>query len=160
MKVVIACGTHIQGFNRLLDVGAGIERDFPQADVRYQFGHSPGWSEGPKRHAFMPPADFAALLMESHLIISQPSPGIGRVALRSGAAWAVLPRRRSLGEHVDDHQVRFARYLVERGLAVSMEDLTPKDLMQLQPRKATSLSLVEDEFAQGCLQAVTTLVRG
>jgi UDP-N-acetylglucosamine transferase subunit ALG13 len=46
--------------------------------------------------------------------------GVGSIlsARRAGHVPLVVPRRRALGEHVDDHQVRFAAWMADRGQVV------------------------------------------
>ena len=78
-----------------------------------------------------------------------------RHAVRAGKVPVVMPRRYKYGEHVDDHQLEFARQLSQTDLVVVAEE--PEDLhsavlvalvrqraMRARPRSAQMLQLVGD----------------
>jgi UDP-N-acetylglucosamine transferase subunit ALG13 len=58
------------------------------------------------------------------VIISHGGAGFISATVRAGRKPLVLPRRGSLGEHVDDHQVAMVAKLASLGLVVSL-DATP-----------------------------------
>jgi UDP-N-acetylglucosamine transferase subunit ALG13 len=70
---------------------------------------------------------FDAEEMTQHLewadvLVSQASPGNAFGALNHAAWPMLLGRTKALGEHVDDHQVKFARKLEEMGKATDLAD--------------------------------------
>jgi UDP-N-acetylglucosamine transferase subunit ALG13 len=70
--------------------------------------------------------DMERLMSEATVIVSHGGPGSIMLAAALGKRPVVIPRRHGLGEHVDDHQVTFARRLAAGGtieLAESEERL-------------------------------------
>jgi UDP-N-acetylglucosamine transferase subunit ALG13 len=63
------------------------------------------------------------------VVVCHGGAGIISSALAAGRRPIVVPRRASLGEHVDDHQYQLTRKLADWGLAVVVEDrLTVADV--------------------------------
>jgi UDP-N-acetylglucosamine transferase subunit ALG13 len=59
----------------------------------------------------------------SAVVITHAGAGSTLVCIQQGKHPIMVPRRSGLGEHVDEHQVPFARKLSEGGLATTVEDL-------------------------------------
>lgn len=77
-------------------------------------------------HEFLPHTQMTALFEEAAVVVCQGGPGSITESRQAGRLPIVVPRVAELGEHVDDHQVRFSRHLAARGkiaLADSAEDL-------------------------------------
>lgn len=124
MRILLSVGTHEQPFQRLLDA-AHDAIAAPTGD-EWVVQHGVGrWSSD--LPGVLVAADyFDAASMQAHMewadvVVSQSSPGLVFGALASGTWPLVLGRRASHGEHVDDHQVLFARELGRSGLAVDLE---------------------------------------
>lgn len=66
---------------------------------------------------------FVALVREARVTVMHGGVGSIMTALAEGKRPIVLPRRRSMGEAVDDHQVTFARRAAELRLIVLVEDV-------------------------------------
>jgi UDP-N-acetylglucosamine transferase subunit ALG13 len=65
-------------------------------------------------------------LDDARVVVSHGGPATIMLALQRGRRPIVVPRRGDLGEHVDDHQVAFARRLAREGevdVAVTEEEL-------------------------------------
>lgn len=86
------------------------------ARVVIQYGTSspPLHAEG---HALFPVQELDALMAEAAVVVCHGGPGTIMSARASGAVPIVIPREHALGEHVDDHQVRFAGRVGEAGQA-------------------------------------------
>lgn len=78
------------------------------------------------------------------LVIAHAGVGSALTALDSGKCPVLLPRSRSHGEHVDDHQHLIADHLAARGLAVSVDPgrLTAEHLFQATRTTVTTNSSV------------------
>lgn len=120
MKVLLTVGTHEQPFQRLLEAAqdALLTRTNDEWVVQYGVGSWPGRVPGVRTAADY----FDASNMQEHLawadvVVSQCSPGTVFGALAAGSWPLVLGRQQAYGEHVDDHQVLFARELDRAGLA-------------------------------------------
>lgn len=123
MKVLLTVGTHEQPFQRLLDAAQQTLILRPDDEWVVQYGVG-SWSLPlPRVRAA---ADyFDAPSMQAHLawadvVVSQCSPGTVFGALAAEAWPLVLGRQVAFDEHVDDHQVLFARELDRAGLALDL----------------------------------------
>lgn len=80
----------------------------------------------PPRHAravdYLDAAQVRAALRASGAVVCHGGPATITEARACGRLPLVIPRRKALGEHVDDHQVAFARRLQRAGLVVLIED--------------------------------------
>jgi len=126
--VVVAVGTDHHRFDRLVgwvDAWAG-ERS---ARVVIQHGTSaaPVTAEGVP---VLPPADLQALFGRAVAVVTHGGPGTIAAARDAGAVPIVVARRPDLGEHVDDHQLRFVQRLAaDRSVrAVNREDALWREL--------------------------------
>ncbi len=80
--------------------------------------------------------EFSHQIKTAQLLILHAGAGSVIHALETGKCPVVMPRRADLGEHVNDHQVEFARALGEMGKAMVAE--TPEHLAQAVQEALTS----------------------
>lgn len=125
MKIYVTVGTHEQPFQRLLcavsDMISTSEDDW---FVQYGVG---SWSLSSAKVSAAPylnSEEVVHRLRWADLVITQASPGTVFSALQNQVWPLVLGRQRRFGEHVDDHQLRFAQALSEMGLATDIEDVS------------------------------------
>ena len=122
MKIYVSVGTHEQPFQRLLDSVASVVRSTDHEWV-IQFGV--GTWEAPssvvRASAYLSADEVRDALGWAEVMISQASPGNCFGALDAEVWPIVLGRQKSHGEHVDDHQVRFAAALADMGLATDLK---------------------------------------
>jgi UDP-N-acetylglucosamine transferase subunit ALG13 len=115
--VVVAVGTDHHPFDRLVSWvdGWASERT---ARVVIQHGTSirPRAAEGV---SVVSPATLQSLFAGAVAIVTHGGPGTIAAARDAGVVPIVVPRRRDLGEHVDDHQVRFVTRLAADGSVVA-----------------------------------------
>jgi len=127
VSTFISVGNATQPFNRLIEAVLKIAPKLPQAVV-LQHGHTPSPAcEGCISRRFVEMEDFAQLVAHSELLILHAGAGSVIHAIKAGKAPIVMPRRAKYGEHVDDHQLEFARAMAEAGKVVMVEE--PEDLM-------------------------------
>lgn len=121
MNIYVSVGTHEQSFQRLLDeVANQIIRTDDEWIVQYGVGT---WDHRlPTRRAveYLSSEEVLATLEWADVMVSQSSPGNTFGALESGVWPIVLGRQKRFGEHVDDHQLRFASALAEMRLATKL----------------------------------------
>lgn len=70
---------------------------------------------------YLPHDELQHLLDRASAVVSHAGPGTIIECRRRGIIPIVVPRRPELGEHVDDHQVRFSRVLAASGHIVMCE---------------------------------------
>jgi len=117
VRILVTVGTHEQPFQRLLRmVEHGV--NLPDTEWVVQYGAGTFASgRAVEARSYFSHEEIAKWNAWADLVISHASPGAVFDALRAGAQPLVVPRRRFRGEHVNDHQVEFAKRLVELGLA-------------------------------------------
>lgn len=120
--VLVAVGTDHHRFDRLIRWVDGwcAEQGTRGVQCFVQSG-----TADPPRHApwarVLPHERFQALLDAATVVVCHGGPGIIMEARRRGLTPIVVPRRPELAEHVDDHQVRFARRMAMQGVVVCAE---------------------------------------
>ena len=124
--ITVLVGTDCHPFGRIIDWADKWAQANPSDRVIVQHGHS-----SPPRIAagrdFVSPKELATLLQESEIVVLHGGPATISGARRAGHLPLVFPRDPLYGEHVDDHQQRFARWSAERGLAVCVESAAELD---------------------------------
>lgn len=114
-QVVVTVGTDHHRFDRLvgwIDQWAGAHLDVA---VLVQRGESSA-PEHAESVSMIGYDDLVAAMAAADVVVAQGGPAAIMDARGVGQLPVVVPRRGSLGEHVDDHQVRFAAWMAERGL--------------------------------------------
>jgi UDP-N-acetylglucosamine transferase subunit ALG13 len=121
-KVVVSAGTDIHPFERLMDwVERWIAVDPQRASVWVQHGTSrlPQGAEGAELTS---QEEMRRLMSEADIVILQGGPGGMIDAWVCGQRPVVVPRVHDLGEHVDNHQVAFARHMAAQDQIDVAED--------------------------------------
>ncbi len=124
--VLFVAGTDIHPFTRFVDWADRLAMDLAgQADVLVQYGHTrpPAVATG---HDFLAHDELVRLLGTASVAVTHGGPGTIMGARDAGLRPIVVPRDPALGEHVDDHQQRFAALLAREGrvdLALDEDDL-------------------------------------
>ena len=124
-RIVVIVGTDHHPFERMVRWVDERLRQHPEDSVTIQRG----WSRAPELAEaldFLPPDDLRRRMADADVVITHGGPGTISDARRSGHRPIVVPRDPTLGEHVDDHQQRFAAWCAERGvvdLAMTLEAL-------------------------------------
>lgn len=114
--IFVTVGTHHQPFERLLRALDAL--DTSQMVVQHGPGRPP--SGVARAEAFMPFDDMLTAFREAETVITHAGVGSILCATREGHTPLVVPRRRDLGEHVDDHQAELTRALEARGSVVAV----------------------------------------
>jgi UDP-N-acetylglucosamine transferase subunit ALG13 len=115
--VLVSVGTDYHQLDRLVDwVDEWLaSRQGGPVDCLVQYGTSkqPVRAQGA---AYLAHAELERLLGDVSVVVSHGGPSTIAEARRRGHLPIVVPRNPGLGEHVDDHQQRFARRLADAGL--------------------------------------------
>lgn len=112
--IFAALGTHLQPMDRLvraLDSVALSDPDEPIVIQSASFRYQPQRCQA---RGIMAHSELDATMRRASVIITHGGPGMIMAALALGRRPIVVPRDPRFGEHVDAHQVRFARWLTER----------------------------------------------
>ena len=161
MSSFVSLGNATQPFPRLLEATGQAQALLPRPLIVQHGATSPAPLDGVADtllHPFISMTDFETHMATARLLILHAGAGSVLHAVRAGKRPIVMPRRQHLGEHVDDHQLDFARTLAQSGhvlLAETAADLpraiaqalaTPAATGQTQP-ESPMLRLVSDTLA-------------
>lgn len=105
--VLVVVGTDHHPFDRVVHWSDEWAGDNPEVRVLVQYGTSrpPAVAEGVD---LLPVNELTSLMSQAVAIVCHGGPGTIMGAREAGHVPIVVPRRSDLGEHVDDHQVRFS----------------------------------------------------
>lgn len=121
VRVVVTVGTDHHRFDRLVDWIEAWSARHRDVAILLQRGESrspaPCEQTGRLRSVVMVPYDeLVAAMAGADAVVAQGGPAAIMDARSVGRRPIVVPRRGSLGEHVDDHQVTFASWMADRDL--------------------------------------------
>lgn len=129
LVIFVTVGTHEQPFDRLiLAVEEAVQAGRIREPVCYQLGHCRMTPKHGSGEPFYPFQKMMALFEEARVVVTHGGDSI-MLILSLGKIPVVFPRDPAHGEHVDDHQMRFARVMAKRGLVLSCFD--NQDLAQI-----------------------------
>lgn len=120
--IFVTVGTQL-AFDRMVSAVDRWAAACGEADVFAQIGPS----REPPRHlpysAFLPPTRANALMREAKLIVAHAGMGTVLTALELRKPIIIMPRKASLGEHRNEHQLATARWLDGRpGVHVAWDE--------------------------------------
>ncbi len=121
--VLVMVGTDHHPFDRMVEWIDEWLGGRPTPNVRVVVQH--GSTTGPRKaegRDFVPRQELDALIAEASVVVCHGGPSTIVETRRRGLVPIVLARSARLGEHVDDHQQRFARAMSERGLIQLVAD--------------------------------------
>lgn len=99
---------------------------------------------------FVSPTKANELMQSAELIVAHAGMGSVLTALKYQRPIVILPRKASLGEHRNEHQLATARWLSNRsGIAVAWDEVQLSALLDERSSRASAGSI--KEFAEGAL---------
>ena len=116
-RIVVTVGTDHHPFDRLVDWVDRWAARHLDVEILLQRGTTAALVASPNIRSvdMLAYDDLVGAMAGADAVVAQGGPG-GILDARSvGHRPIVVPRRHDLGEHVDDHQVRFAAWMAERG---------------------------------------------
>jgi UDP-N-acetylglucosamine transferase subunit ALG13 len=114
-------GTHHQPFDRFVRVALAIARG---QQLVIQHGHTARVPAGPsvQWHRWLTAGEMSALMRAADVVITHAGVATIVDAVRAGHRPIVVPRRRQLGEHVDDHQLQIVDALEALGIVTRVHE--------------------------------------
>lgn len=125
-RILVLVGTDHHPFTRAVRWAESWVARHPDSDVYVQHG----FSEAPtlvRGDAFVDQPTLRHMLRHADIVICHGGPGSVTDARTAGHRPLVLPRDPDRGEHVDDHQQRFAAWADDKGLIEACADVTDLD---------------------------------
>lgn len=123
--IFVTVGTHEQPFNRLIQKVDELKRDgVIQEEVIIQTGYSTYEPKYCQWSKLIPYQQMVKNVEDARIVITHGGPASFIMPLQIGKIPIVVPRQHQFGEHVNDHQVEFARNVAERmGTIIPVEDI-------------------------------------
>ena len=115
--VLFTVGTDHHKFDRLIGwAETWAEANRGSIDVVVQHGSSRAPC-GVTTYEYIGQSELTHLVTNARVVVTHGGPGTITECWRVGVAPIVVPRLSRLGEHVDDHQERFAKWIAKMGYA-------------------------------------------
>lgn len=125
--IFVTVGTHEQPFNRLIQKVDELKKDGTiQDDVIIQTGFSTYEPKYCQWSKLIPYQQMVKNVADARIVITHGGPASFIMPLQIGKTPIVVPRQHQFNEHVNDHQVEFARNVAQRMLALIQEELQQK----------------------------------
>ena len=123
--IFVTVGTHEQPFNRLIKkIDELKERGIIQEDVIIQTGFSTYEPKHCQWSKLIPYQQMLRNVADARIVITHGGPASFIMPLQIGKTPIVVPRQHQFNEHVNDHQVEFARNVEKRmGTIILVEDI-------------------------------------
>lgn len=123
--IFVTVGTHEQQFNRLIETVDKLkEEGILSEEVIVQTGFStyePKFCQG---HKLLEYREMVRLVSEARIVITHGGPSSFIMPLQIGKIPIVVPRQKRYQEHVNDHQLEFAKAVEERqGNIIVVEEM-------------------------------------
>lgn len=124
--IFITVGTHEQPFNRLIECVDNMKRDgVITEEVIMQTGFSTYEPKYCKWSKLLPYKEMVQNVEDARIVITHGGPASFIMPLQIGKTPIVVPRQKQFDEHVNDHQVEFAKAVSERmGTIIPITDIT------------------------------------
>jgi UDP-N-acetylglucosamine transferase subunit ALG13 len=160
LRLFVTVGTDHHPFDRLIDLVDSWCMQRPEVEVLVQHGASkaPVIAKG---LPYLAHEDQASAMAAASIIVCHGGPATIADVRRSGRRPIVMPRNPEYGEHVDGHQIQYARYAAQEGLATLAEDEASL-IAALDAALADPGSLLiedDDEDRDGAATRTTMLLR-
>lgn len=123
--IFVTVGTHEQPFNRLVKKIDELKKDkIIQEDIIIQTGFSTYEPQYCQWSKLIPYQQMVKNVEDARIVITHGGPASFVMPLQIGKIPIVVPRQHKYNEHVNDHQVEFARNVAERmGTIILVEDI-------------------------------------
>ena len=123
--IFVTVGTHEQPFNRLLKKIDELKKNGTiQDDVIIQTGFSTYRPQCCQWSKLLPYQQMVKNVADARIVITHGGPASFIMPLQVGKTPIVVPRQHQFNEHVNDHQVEFARNVKKRmGTIIDVEDI-------------------------------------
>lgn len=149
-RVVVSVGTDHHPFDRMLDWIEVAQRRL-QLDVVVQRGATADRA-GIESMDYVTADELAHLMSTADAVVCHGGPGTISLAQRSGHRPIVVARDPALGEHIDDHQQRYAAKLANEGAVDAAQTIDELIRLLSEPRPASTHVDHDDAVAHAVSQ--------
>ena len=111
--IFVTVGTHEQQFNRLVEYMDEWAKQHDE-EVVIQTGYSTYEPKKARWQKFYGYKEISELVNEARIVITHGGPSSFFAALQIGKVPVVVPRKKELEEHINNHQINFCREVANR----------------------------------------------
>ena len=165
--IFVTVGTHEQQFNRLIKAVDDLKKNgIITEDVVMQTGFSTYEPKYCKWRKLISYQQMEQYVKDAHIVITHGGPASFIMPLQIEKVPIVVPRQYQFGEHVNDHQVTFARAVAERmNTIIVIEDIDNLgDLILKYEKKVAGmqhgLKMNNDRFNRELSKIVDNMLKG
>lgn len=165
--IFVTVGTHEQPFNRLVKAVDELKRDRIIAeDVIIQTGFSTYEPQYCQWNKLIPYQQMVKNVEDARIVITHGGPASFIMPLQIGKTPIVVPRKHAFGEHVNDHQVEFARNVAKRmGAIIPVEDINKlgdaiKNYDEIVAKMGHGMSSNNAKFCDELAKLITNMFEG
>ena len=165
--IFVTVGTHEQQFNRLIKAVDDLKKNgIITEDVIIQTGFSTYEPKYCKWRKLISYQQMEQYVKDAHIVITHGGPASFIMPLQIEKVPIVVPRQYQFGEHVNDHQVTFARAVAERmNTIIVIEDIDNLgDLILNYEKKVAGmqhgLKMNNDRFNRELSKIVDNMLKG
>ncbi len=145
--ILVIVGTERFSFDRLIKaVDRLIEEGVLRDEVVVQMGASVYQPRRAKFFKFVPFGEMSELISKASLVVAHAGAGTTLLSLQMGKPVILFPRMSRYFEHVDNHQVDFARKMKEAGRVLVAYDYDTLRLAVLNIGQISALALQRQEL--------------
>ena len=113
--IFVTVGTHEQPFNRLIEyIDRLKEKGILQEEVVIQTGYSTYEPEFCQWKSLFPYQEMVRYVKDARIVITHGGPSSFIMPLQMRKIPIVVPRQKQYNEHVNDHQLEFAKAVAQR----------------------------------------------
>jgi UDP-N-acetylglucosamine transferase subunit ALG13 len=157
--IFVTVGTQL-AFDRMVSAVDSWAAQAPGIEIHAQIGPSDLKPKNLKFSAFLKPQDADALFRSSSLIVAHAGMGSILTALRHKKPILIMPRKASLGEHRNDHQMATAKWLGSRpGVSVAWNEKELQSVLD-NHKELNSGAGISDFASPELIQNLKSFIRG
>ena len=143
--IFVTVGTHEQQFNRLVEeIDKLIEKKIIKETVFIQYGYSDYNIKNCESKDMISFDEMDKYVKEARIIITHGGPGSIMLPFKYNKVPIVVPRQSQYGEHVDNHQVLFSKFLSEKNKIIMIEDISQLENIIINYNDLTKNICIED----------------
>jgi len=122
--IIVSLGTHERNFFRLVkEIEKLIQQNKIRERIIIQLGYTKYKIKGAECYDFIPFDKMIRYIRDSSVMITHGGVGSIMDALSFGKVPIVVPRRKELDEHSDDHQMQITKEMEKRGLIIPVYEI-------------------------------------
>ncbi len=123
--IFVTVGTHEQPFDRLIKyIDEFVKSSGIKEEVVIQVGYSTYIPKYCRWQKLYPYQDIIKLMKEARIVITHGGPSSFTMVLQMGKIPIVVPRQKKFQEHINNHQVEFAKQIEKRaGTIITVTDI-------------------------------------